>query len=132
MKKYIQHQVPALPVKDIKVSLEYYRDILGFDIGWIWKNSYASVFNGEIEIHFDKQDIISPQTIHFFVEDADKVFEFLKNQKVDIIKDVESTPWGMREFSIREINGHILRIGHGEKTTDQIGSFRKTLPDISS
>jgi len=121
-----------LPVKDIRTSLAFYRDSLGFETGWLWEDSYTSVFNGEIEIHLGKQDIITPQTIYFFVEDADRVFEFLKKQNVEIIKDIELTPWGTREFSIREINGHIFRIGHGVKTTNEIESFRKYLPDSSS
>lgn len=37
MKRYIQHQAPVLPVKDIKQTLEYYRDV--FRVGQGEKNT---------------------------------------------------------------------------------------------
>lgn len=129
MRKYVQHQAPILPVKNLKETLEYYRDLLNFDIAWIWEDSYASVFNGDIEIHLSKTENVIPQSIYFFVENADRVYDFLTKQNVEIVKEIKSYPYGMREFVIREINGHIFRIGHGEKSTDEIESFSKSLPN---
>jgi len=128
MKKYIQHQAPILPVKNMKSTLEYFVNSLCFEIAWIWEDGYASVFNGDIEIHFAREHNIVPQSIYFFVKNADVVYDFLIKQNVEIIKEIESTPWGMREFAIKDINGHIFRIGHGEKETNKIKSFSKSLP----
>lgn len=128
MKRYVQHQAPILPVENLKKTLEYYRDVLNFDIAWVWKDSYASVYNGDIEIHFSKAEKVVPQSVYFFVENADLVYDFLVKQNVNLVKEIESYPYGMREFVIKDIDGHTFRIGHGEKSTEEIKSFSKSLP----
>ena len=126
MKNYVQHQAPILPVSNMKKTLEYYRDVLNFEIHWVWEDSYASVFNGDIELHFSKVEKVIPQSVYFFVENADRVYNFLDKQNVEIVKELESYQYGMREFTVKDINGHIFRIGHGEKSIDEIESFSKS------
>jgi hypothetical protein len=47
-----------------------------------------------------------------------------------IIDALESKPWGAREFAVQTSDGHVLRIGHGEKRIDEISNF--TLGSTSS
>lgn len=127
MNKYIKHQAPILPVHDLGKTLDYYRDRLGFEVAWVWEEDYASVVNREIEIHFTKSDTVTPHSIYLFVENAGEVYEFLREQQVEIADPLTSKPWGMKEFTIRDINGHLFRIGHGEKSIDEIDSFNRWL-----
>ncbi|EGL18769.1 MULTISPECIES: VOC family protein [Paenibacillus] len=120
MKKYIQHQAPVLPVKNVFKALEFYRDVLKFDLAWVLEDTYGSVYNGNIEVHFTKSDKVEVQTLYFFVRNADQVYQFLKTQKVDFIEEIQSKSWGMREFVIRDLDGHRLRIGHGERNKHEI------------
>jgi catechol 2,3-dioxygenase-like lactoylglutathione lyase family enzyme len=43
---------------------------------------------------------------------------------VTIAEPLEYRPWGMREFAVRDPDGHVLRFGHGEKTVAEIPRFR--------
>ena len=44
----------------------------------------------------------------------DDLFAQYKAAGVDIFSPPATQPWGMREFSVRELNGHMLRFGtHG-------------------
>jgi catechol 2,3-dioxygenase-like lactoylglutathione lyase family enzyme len=116
LKGYVQCHISILPVKNFKESLEYYKNILGFDVAWIWdEDGYAAVKCGEVEIHLDKQDEIAPYKSYLFVENADEIYAFYKEQGVEIIHDIESKPWGVREFTFRDINGHLFRVANSEE-----------------
>jgi hypothetical protein len=41
------------------------------------------------------------------------VYRELQNQKVEIISALKNEAWNVREFSILDCNGYILRIGEG-------------------
>lgn len=118
MKGYVQCQIPILPVKDFKESLEYYRDVLDFEVAWIWdENGYAAIKCGEMEVHLDKQENFETYRAHsyLFVENADEVYSLYKRKGVKITQEIESKPWGVREFTFQDINGHRFRIAHSEE-----------------
>lgn len=116
MKTYGQCHITILPVKDFKESLQFYTNVLGFDIAWIWdEDGYGAVRCGEVEIHLDKQDHVAPYQSYLFVENADQIYAWYKEQGVKIIKEIESKPWGVREFTCEDINGHLFRVAHHEE-----------------
>jgi hypothetical protein len=50
----------------------------------------------------------------WFVENVDAIYkEFKEERKITIISDIENKPWGIREFSIHDINGYLIRISEG-------------------
>jgi uncharacterized glyoxalase superfamily protein PhnB len=118
--------VPTLPVKDVKETQGYYEKIFGFKPHWIWENRFGSVYGGQaFEIHLSKTEApFTRHTCYINAEDADAYFNKLKTQGAIIIEDIQSTPWGMREFTIEEFNGHRFRIGHGEKAVKDIAEFK--------
>ena len=46
------------------------------------------------------------------VEDADRLFALYVERGADIVEPIADRPWGMREFTLRDPNGHRFRIGH--------------------
>ena len=46
-KKFIRSN-PHLPVKNLRETLDYYRDILGFNDEWTWKNANGEIKDGGI------------------------------------------------------------------------------------
>lgn len=115
---YVQCQIPILPVKNVNETLDFFRDMLGFDVAWIVDGDYAAVQCGDIVIHLvhmDKQEQIAPYMSYLLVENADEIYSFYKSQGVEIIQQIESKPWGVREFTFRDINGHMFRVAHWEK-----------------
>ncbi|WP_282942145.1 VOC family protein [Paenibacillus sp. RC67] len=112
----IQCQIPILSVIDFQQSLHYYTEVLGFEVAWIWdEDGYGAVRCGEIEIHLDKQEYIEVSSSYLFVKNSDVVYSYYKQQGVEIIKEIESKPWGVREFTFRDINGHKFRVAHIEE-----------------
>jgi uncharacterized glyoxalase superfamily protein PhnB len=119
--------IPTLPVKSVKETQDYYESVLGFRSHWIWEdNKFGSVFGGQaFEIHL-KEDASSftKHMCYIHVEDADAYFKALISKGAKIIDEIKSRPWGMREFVLEENNGHLFRIGHGEKSVREVSAFK--------
>ena len=106
---------PQLPVRDVRETQAYYRDVLGCKIAWIYEEEYGAVYNGRTEIYFALETgSFEPSWNFVRVEDADAALAILRERGAKIVEEIESHPWGMREFTIEDLNGHRFRIGHSE------------------
>jgi uncharacterized glyoxalase superfamily protein PhnB len=114
---------PVLPVADAARAARYFCDVLGFALDFIAGEppSYARVkhvpaagqgeavylrlwqvnvrearpWRGEIVIHVG--------------HDVDGLHAAYVKRGVDIVEPPTSQPWGLREFALREPDGHLLR-----------------------
>jgi uncharacterized glyoxalase superfamily protein PhnB len=117
---------PTLPVRDVKASLAWYRDALGCEIAWVWDDGrFAAVFHGDVvEIFFaPAAGPVTPITCYVRVDDADRLHALYRERGVAIAEPLESKPWGAREFAVRDPDGHVFRLGHGEKSVAEISRF---------
>ena len=110
-----QFVTPELPVADVRVTQAYYRDVLGFNIAWIYQEDFGAVYHGATEVFFSQETgEIRPCTNFVRVDNADEVLAAYRERGARIIEEIESKPWGMREFTIEDNNGHRFRIGHAD------------------
>ncbi len=110
-----QFLTPQLPVPDVRRAQAYYRDVLGFKIAWIYREEYGAVYNGATEIFFSLEEgEIRPCWNFVRVANADEVLAKYRESGARIVDEIASHPWGMREFTIEDENGHRFRIGHSE------------------
>lgn len=114
MPRYLE-LTPQLPVADVVKSQEYYRDVLGFEIGFLWEDSYGAVSQGDLDIFFSKYDRphLRGTVLCIIVDDPDRAYEELRSRGAQIVDEIETKPWRVREFTVRDPNGHLLRMGHG-------------------
>lgn len=104
---------PELPVADVRATQAYYRDVLGFRIAWLYEESYGAVYNGKTELFLRRESgPIERCCVFVRVANADRVLADYRERGVKIVAEIASQPWGMREFTIEENNGHRFRIGH--------------------
>ena len=107
--------VPNLPVRDVRASQEWYRDVLGLGVNWIWEDSFGSVGRDHVELFLYESDDPRPMISSVFVDDVENVLDHARSRGADIASELELKPWGVREFSVRDPDGHLLRIGRGEQ-----------------
>ena len=110
-----------IPVNDIHETLNYYRDRLGFYDEWTMDTD-GGIRRDGMRLIF-KQDpdyvaVLNNETYRFvliwFVENIDEIYnEFKEGRKITIVSDIENKPWGIREFSIYDINGYLIRVSEG-------------------
>ena len=108
--------VPQLPVADVAKTQAWYRDVLGLEIAWNRGESFGAVRAGLAELFFAKAP--EPRVASIccvLVDDADFVYAVCRERNAPIEDPITSQPWGMREFSVRDLNGHLLRIGHSTR-----------------
>jgi uncharacterized glyoxalase superfamily protein PhnB len=120
-----QFMTPQLPVPDVREAQAYYRDVFGCKIAWIYQEEYGAVYNGRTEIFFTREmGSIAPSWHFIRVENADLALERLRERGASVVEEIASHPWGMREFTVEDLNGHRFRIGHSEgpvETGGQVG-----------
>jgi predicted enzyme related to lactoylglutathione lyase len=96
---------PVLHVPDVVATAAFYRDALGFtwDFG---DDTYAVVWRDNSAIHFVK-DETSPSGIHLFqwVKDVDAYYKEIVDRGATVAKEPSNQPYGIREFSVSDING---------------------------
>ena len=108
--------IPQLPVADVAATQAWYRDMLGLEIAWTRGDGFGAVRANGAELFFAKSpEPRAPATCCVLVDDADFIYAVCREHDVPIEEPISSKPWGMREFSIRDPNGHLLRIGHSTR-----------------
>jgi len=117
--KHFSHAVPFLPVKDLKETIAYYKDKLGFYEEWFWEDSDAGIRRDDLRLLFNRNPEHVAQInsnsqafeICWFVQNVDAIYKEYKTKGVEFDKELEDKPWKIREFTIFDNNGYSIRIG---------------------
>jgi catechol 2,3-dioxygenase-like lactoylglutathione lyase family enzyme len=107
-----------LPVRNLKQTLDFYRDTLGFYEEWIWKDKDGGIRRDDMRLLFG-EDPDYTATINndknrlnllWFVESIDEIFAEFKEKKIEILSELTEYPYGMKEFAFVDINGYYIRV----------------------
>jgi uncharacterized glyoxalase superfamily protein PhnB len=109
-----QFLVPNLPVRDVPAALEWYGDTLGLGINWIWEDNFGSVGMDHVELFLYESNEPRPVICSVFVDDVDALHERCRAGG-SVSSELELKPWGVREFSIQDPDGNVLRIRRAEQ-----------------
>jgi len=106
--------VPELPVADVERAQQHYRDVLGFEIGWLYPDKQiGAVTRGGATIFFRKRTLPFEPAIHWvFAEDVEAYYEELSSSGADIVEPLERKPWGLRQFTVRDLDGNLFYFHH--------------------
>jgi uncharacterized glyoxalase superfamily protein PhnB len=108
--------VPVLYSEDIRQSILYFKEKLGFSESWEWDEelSFGGVDWGEVRIFFCKKDQGNPGTwLCINLDNVDEYYEFIRDRGAKVISPPQDMPWFMREMLVEAPDGHMLRFGHG-------------------
>jgi uncharacterized glyoxalase superfamily protein PhnB len=110
----IGQPVPELPVVDVERAQEHYRDALGFEIGWLYPGKeVGAVFRGNVAIFFRKKTPPFDPAIHWvFAENIDASYDALKLSGAKIVDPLEKKPWGLRQFTVQDLDGNLFHFHH--------------------
>ncbi len=119
-KELFSHCANILPVKDIVRSIEFYKDKLGFEVNFTWNDpvEYAVLKRGDVGIHLSQREGCSDEqptrsAIYIFVYDVDAVYEEFLARKIELPSPPVDQVYRMREFEVRDPDGHMLTFGKG-------------------
>lgn len=104
---------PILAVANLRDSLAYYRDQLGFKVDWEWGEpaDFASVTRSGTTIFLGESHHGDRGGLWVFARDVDKLHAELKQRGARIEMAPTNMPWGSREMHVRDRDGNLLRFG---------------------
>ena len=114
---------PVLQVTNVAQSIAFYTEKLGFDLDFVYGDPpvHAGVARGNWSSKMAYLQIsevaegteIRPQGYLYLMVDAkiDALHALYESRGVEIISPLETYPWKMREFAVRDPDGHVLRFG---------------------
>jgi uncharacterized glyoxalase superfamily protein PhnB len=110
----IGQPVPELPVADVERAQQHYRDVLGFEIGWLYPGKeIGAVSRGNVAIFFRKREPPFEPAVHWvFAEDIDASYLELKSTGANIVEPLGKKPWGLRQFTVKDLDGNLFYFHH--------------------
>jgi uncharacterized glyoxalase superfamily protein PhnB len=119
--------VPIFLVDDVAATAEYYRDVLGFEVDFLWGDdaSYGRVARDDAVIDFVRSDppgrrnsIAAAGVDHgadalVIVSDVEEVYIDLQEHGAGVIVPLAAREYGMMDCTIEDLNGYRLTIGGG-------------------
>jgi catechol 2,3-dioxygenase-like lactoylglutathione lyase family enzyme len=115
---------PVLLVSDVQKSATYFRDTLGFDVPRFWGDPpmFTIAERDGLQVMLNQVapgDTFKPNAaydgrydVYFWVHDADALHADFAATGADIVCPPSDEPYMMREFQVRDPDGHLLAFGH--------------------
>jgi len=108
---------PQLVVANLERSLDFYTQMLGFEIDFRYEDFYAGIIRDGCSIHLklgnptieERASKLENEHLDlvFAVEDIDGLFEAVKSRSAIIVQPLREMPYG-REFYIADPDGYLL------------------------
>ena len=111
----IAQPVPELPVRDVERAQEHYRDALGFTIEWLYEGKeIGAVSRGDVAVFLRRRKPPFEPAVHWvFAEDVGATFQELRALGANIVDPLEEKPWGLRQFTVEDLDGNRFYFHHG-------------------
>jgi catechol 2,3-dioxygenase-like lactoylglutathione lyase family enzyme len=108
---------PILPAQDVRRACTFYES-LGFTAGY-HNDRYDILRRGNLVVHLEQQADLLPArnrtSCYWRVADADALYQEFAALGLPPERDLtepQDEPWGMREFTVKDPAGNLVRIGH--------------------
>lgn len=120
-----QHELhglqPVLPVADLARSVRWYCELIGLELDFLWGEPahYGRVknlgFGAPIYLHLSQVapgETVSRAELRLHVgRDVDGLYAACRARGVAVGAPPADQPWGLREFELRDPDGHLLIFG---------------------
>ncbi len=112
--------VPGIPVRDINEAATYYENNLGFTVDWGGEElGLAGISKGTCRMFLANTDYrkacgnVGPVLIWLNLKSDDEVndlYRFWSSRNATLISEPESKPWGLHEFTAKDLDGNLFRV----------------------
>ena len=124
MTHQIRGVAPVLLVRDVLAAHDYYAGKLGFRSPRMWGEppTFCITERDGVEVMLNQVlpgDDFKPNShfdgridAYFWVANADALYAEFNANGADIVCEPEDQVYDMREFMVRDLDGHLLAFGH--------------------
>ena len=119
--------MPSLTVNDVRATLKWYRDVLGFTVASEWtyeaRLGGAVLRAGTVEFMIGQDDFAKGRDRHkgegFRLycstrQDLDQLAAWIKSRGGVLAHEPTDQPWGVRDFSVVDPDGYKISIAQGK------------------
>ena len=115
--------VPILRVADLTTSIDYYTNILGFELQWQEPSVLASIIRDEVKLFLAQGDQGNPGSwIWIGVDDAEQLFNDYRAKGAKIRHPPTNYSWAY-EMQVEDPDGNVLRMGSEPKENEPLGEW---------
>jgi uncharacterized glyoxalase superfamily protein PhnB len=109
----------VLAVRDLKVSTQYYTDVLGFDREPIDADGWSFLTKDNFKVMLGECPDEKPAAelenhsyfVYLYIDGLDQFYEEVASRGAEVISKPADKPWGLREFGLRTPDGHRITCG---------------------
>jgi len=107
---------PIFSVDDVPQALAFYRDVLGFEIGWTWGEppTYGNLCRNRVELNLGRPvegESLSPSGAYVALTPIDEYYESIVARGAKVTVPIGDRPYGMRDFTVADVSGNKLSFG---------------------
>jgi uncharacterized glyoxalase superfamily protein PhnB len=120
---------PLLATRNMKATIDFYQNILGFTLGMVFPDTghaeYADLSKDGMSFMFVPAKNLGINRaarlgtgVNLYMQidgDIDKYYSELKKKGIKIISDIKDEPFGIRDFTVEDINGYRLTFNRPAK-----------------
>ena len=110
--RQIENTIPVLPVRDLSRSIEFYKDVLGFDVEWN-AGAVCSVARDRCSIMLQVSEVAGSATVWIGL-DGDELFAALEKSTAKVLQPPTNRPWAY-EMKIADPDGNVIWLGADPK-----------------
>jgi len=125
----LSHAEPVLPVMNVAETIAYWQNSLGFPNKWTvgeppvhggvgWNGAWIQFTQDAEKAVASKGNSVWIRLLHL-----DKLFELHQKNNVEIVAQPEDQPWGMKQYSIRDINGYYIHFAEPVTERERSGGI---------
>lgn len=109
----------VLAVRDLKVSTQYYINVLGFDRDPIEADGWSFLTKDDFKVMLGECPDEKPAAelgnhsyfVYLYIDGLDQFHEEVASRGAEVISKPADKPWGLREFGLRTPDGHRITCG---------------------
>ncbi|QDP39370.1 VOC family protein [Radiobacillus deserti] len=106
-----------LKVKRFDEAIEWYKQVLGFEVRWVIEEGYAAMEVGETPLTLVQSEQnfqpIEDIQFNFYVSDIQEAYQHLKSHDVEVGEIVDHGD--LQEFSFKDLDGNVLAVCYFEE-----------------
>jgi GNAT superfamily N-acetyltransferase/uncharacterized glyoxalase superfamily protein PhnB len=108
------HVEPVLAVKDVLETIAYWQNVLGFPTKWTWGEppTFGAVSWQKVHVQFYEDEELATaskgNSIWIRLQRIEELYKFHQEKNANIVAPLEKKPWGMSQYTLRDINGYFL------------------------
>jgi uncharacterized glyoxalase superfamily protein PhnB len=106
---------PFMRFADADAALEWLARAFGFQQRAVHRDDQGAIRHAEMSLGAGTimlgQGDPGDRGVYVAVEDADAHYERAKAAGAEITREIEDTPYGSREYSVRDLDGHTWSFG---------------------